>query len=488
METTRRRRESETSTPAPPTNLCAVWSPLKMARCSSAVANLCCLFVQEDPSPPAETLGILAFDAAKTMCRLLSLYHSLTDHEILRLRRHVLRSRSLSRLNSADECFLLSLACAERLEDLHLAAAAVSRLSSRCSSPPDTASSKHDFASRDVQRKIDAMEKLVASTRSLHRAMESLAEMEASERKLQRWRNVRANHGLKVKVECFADKILFHQRQILYFKQVSLWNQTFDKVVSLMARITSIVYNRICSVFGSIVTGVVPAKHNKPMLAAAPNFENCVCRVEHRDLYRTNLCLFDKNEDSVKKHGKKGTPTANGVFQLQSQGDSERNNRVYRLAPVTTVGGAGLSLRYANVIMLAERCMHVADGAVVGDEVRVALYEMLPERLKVKLHARLRRERLEWRKMEVEGEEDERSRAAAQHLVAAEGVMEWLLPVAHNMVRWQAERNLEKQKFETRPTVLLMQTLHYSDLEKVEEGIVEALVGLSYMFWNRKQS
>ncbi|KAL2331557.1 hypothetical protein Fmac_019138 [Flemingia macrophylla] len=30
--------------------------------------------------------------------------------------------------------------------------------------------------------------------------------------------------------------------------------------------------------------------------------------------------------------------------------------------------------------------MQVADGAVVGDKVRVVLYEMLPERLKVRLH------------------------------------------------------------------------------------------------------
>nr|KYP51771.1 hypothetical protein KK1_026432 [Cajanus cajan] len=467
-----------------------------MARCPGA-ANLCCLFFQDEPSPP-ETLGILAFDAAKTMCRLLSLYNSLSDAEILRLRRHVLRSRSLSRLNSSDECFLLSLACAERLEDLHLAAAAVARLSRRCSAEtlPRLDAAKLQFGTREVERKIDAMEKLVFATRSLHRAMESLSEMEASERKLQRWRNVRATHGLKVKVECFSDKIIFYRRQIIYFKQVSLWGQTFDKVVGLMARITCIVYKRICSVFGSIVTGNVPQiknnhKNTKKALARAPNFENCVCRVEHRELYRTNLCLFDQNEESVKKRGKnvshvKKSITGTGVFQLRNDAEEERNNRVYRLAPVTTVGGAGLSLRYANVIMLTERCMHVTEAAV-AEEARVTLYEMLPERLKVKLRAKLKRERLEWRKLE--GGEEAKTAAATRWRVAAEGgVMEWLMPVAHNMVRWQTERNLEKQKFETRPTVLLMQTLHYSDLEKVEEGIVEALVGLSCMFWNRKES
>lgn len=99
----------------------------------------------------------------------------------------------------------------------------------------------------------------------------------------------------------------------------------------------------------------------------------------------------------------------------------------------------------------------------------------------MKLRAKLKGEWLEWKKLEG-GEEEHSEAATRRHVVAAE-VMEILVPVAHDMVRWQAERNLEKQKFETKPTVLLLQTLHYSDLEKVEEAIVEVLIGLSYMHW-----
>ncbi|TKY65989.1 phosphatidylinositol-3-phosphatase myotubularin-2 [Spatholobus suberectus] len=504
-----------------------------MARCPGA-ANFCCLSFQDDPSP-SENLGILAFDAAKTMCRLVSLYNSLSDPEIRRLRRHVIKSKSVSKLNSPDECFLLSLACAEHLEDLNLAAAAASRLARRCpgDNHPRFDAGKLEFGTRDAERNVETIEKLVCATRSLHRAMESLAEAEASERKMQRWRTSRAKNDLKVKVECFNDKIIFYRRQVHCFKQVSLWNQTFDKVVGLMGRIICIVYNRICSVFGSLVTGILPVRNhqknnnNKNDVVKGPNFENCCCRVEHRELYRMNLCLLHqnkeslnnwkesfvthsnrirleqnclfwkilvvctkKNEESLKKRGrslcyaKKGTETSVFRFQHPPPQDGDevaQNNRVLRLAPATTVGGAGLSLRYANVIMLAERCMHAPD-ATIGDDARVALYEMLPGRLKAKLRGKLRREWVEWEKLKGEGH----AAVVMRWRVEAEEVMEWLLPVAHDMVRWQAERNLEKQKFEMRPTVLLLQTLHYSNLEKVEEAIVEVLVGLSYMYWNLK--
>ncbi|CAJ1800432.1 unnamed protein product [Sphenostylis stenocarpa] len=487
-----------------------------MAPCPGA-ANLCCLLFRDEPNPP-ETLGVLAFDAAKTMCRLLSLYNSLSHQEIIRLRRHVIRSKSVSLLNSRDECFLLTLACAERLEDLNLAAATVSRLAARCTDQnlarfDALDASKIEFGTRDVEKKIESMEKLVFATRSLHKAMESLTEMEASEQKIQRWRTIRENHGLKVKVECFSERIMFYRRQVIYFKQVSLWGQTFDKVVGLMTRIVCIVYNRICSVFKIFITGNVARcinqkkkknnnnnhnnnnnnndNNNGKKVARSP--ENCCCRIEHRDLYMLNVCLFDQTEEEMSRrkrawgccYVKKSSTT--GVFRFrnappQAISQVARNNRVMRLAPPSTVGGAGLSLRYANLIMLAERCLH-APNATIGDDARAALYEMLPGRLEVKLRTKLRGEWLEWRKSEGDGEGQ--SEAVRRWQEESAEVLEWLVPVAHDMLRWQAERNLEKQKFETRPTVLLLQTLHYSDLEKVEEAIVTVLVGLSYMYWYR---
>lgn len=62
---------------------------------------------------------------------------------------------------------------------------------------------------------------------------------------------------------------------------------------------------------------------------------------------------------------------------------------------------------------------------------------------------------------------------------ALKQIMEWLAPMAHNTINWQLERNLEKTKFDIKPSVLLLQTLHFSDKEKTEAAIADILVGLS---------
>lgn len=310
-------------------------------------------------------------------------------------------------------------------------------------------------------------------------------EMEALEKKMNHWGTMRAKHGMKVKVECFNDKITFYKKQVQYYKQTSLWNKRFDKVVGLMARIICIVYARICSVFGTLVSGM--NGFNK----------NCSCLIEHCELYKKNLCLFDQNEERSKKRIKlKSTKT--GVIRFPNHhpfpshvacccgGDeaAKNKNMVLNLAPPSTVGGAGLSLRYANVILFIKRCMHAK--AAIGNDARASLYDMLPGRLKVKVRRELRREWLEW-EGKLAGGNEGRCMVAERWHNTLEEVMKWLLPVAHDTVRWQAEKNLEKQKFETKLTVLLLQTLHYSDLEKVEEAIVVVLVGLSFICWCRKQ-
>jgi len=49
-------------------------------------------------------------------------------------------------------------------------------------------------------------------------------------------------------------------------------------------------------------------------------------------------------------------------------------NRVLRLAPPSTVGGAGL----AEVVLLAEQCLHAP--ATMRQGAQAAFYRMLPER------------------------------------------------------------------------------------------------------------
>jgi hypothetical protein len=63
-------------------------------------------------------------------------------------------------------------------------------------------------------------------------------------------------------------------------------------------------------------------------------------------------------------------------------------------------------------------------------------------------------------------------------------ILAWLAPLAHNMVRWQAERNFEQRNVASGDdaTVLLLQTLHFADQRKTEAAVTELLVGLNYMW------
>lgn len=452
--------------------------------------------------PAADTLGILAFDAGKTMGCLVSLYNSLSDEETTKLRRKVIKSKGVAYLNSQQEWFLLNLAAAERLEELDAAASTVSRLGRKCSDPDLSqfglvyAELKQigvarlrqpQYGSRRAHKVVDKAEKLVSATANLHAAMESLAEMEVAEKKRQQLQQKQIQCGKtmgpKPNIDYFNEKIAYQRKHVQHFKETSLWEQTFDKTVGIMARLICIVYMRICSVFGAYITGSNNNNNNN-------NNDNQNCLLEYRELYCTTRGIFEWHEESLHKRVTKSGPIpkakkmdSDPPLQCSLRGrdavpKEKTNGKVLKLAPSSTVGGAGLSVRYANVILLVDRYLHAP--ATVGEDAREALYEMLPVRLRGKVRAKLRGR---WGKEE----------GGNEHLLAegwreaVEELMEWLAPVAHDTLRWQAERHLEKARFDTKPTVMLLQTLHYSDLEKAEAAIVEVLVGLSCIYWCEKR-
>ncbi|MED6169677.1 hypothetical protein PIB30_023539 [Stylosanthes scabra] len=452
----------------------------------------------------AKTLEIIAFDAGKIMCRLVCLYHSLSDGEINRLRKETIKSKGVAYLTSHQECFLLNLAAADLLEDLDDAAVTVSQLGRKCS---DVSLSRFDlvyndlkhgiidlrklsYGTRSANKVIGKMEKLVAATGNLHTALQTMAELEASEKKMQRWNNNCNKNFPKANVDYLNEKIEIQRKQVQHYKEVSLWNQTFDKTVGIMAKVVCIVYARICSVFGASIS-VSSDKNNDKSL------DNSVyCLLEHRVLYQNNLCLSEQYRSSSGDDGKtKSGPLfskANKLYPISfhsgalkpdreqfgnKSAKNEKCGNVLKLAPPNTVGGVSLAFRYANVILFAERCFNAAAKGV-----RETLYEMLPEKLRAKVRTKLKGK---WEKGESLTEEC--AALADGWREAVRELLDWLLPVAHDTVRWHNERLLDKNPFEIRPRALLLQTMHYSDLEKVEATIVEVLVGLSYIYWYEKR-
>ncbi|CAI0471897.1 unnamed protein product [Linum tenue] len=438
------------------------------------------------PSDPPETLDILSFEVASTMSRLISLYSFLSENEFTRLRYGPLRSRGVRYLNSDDEFHLLSLACCEKLDELDSAAFTVSRLGRRCSDPGlrcfsydyedlkqgiVVARDRVEFYSKqgNGSKIFRKMEKYVSATTQLHAGLESLAEMEASERKFQM---------LKLKLEpskfitnngCIdGQRIAAQRKQIKRCRETSLWNVTFDKSVRLMAEAIRVIFIRMCKLFGPFVSFL-------PCLARSSNL-GLKSKPKNAQLYASG---------PIQKSSIPSTPPRFYSQELSSNtwraNPREETRQRLPITPPSTAGGSGLALRLAEIIVLAERYLHFTTS--IDDEARSAMYEMLPESLRAAVKRKLERQ---WNREEIGGSGCQVALAEGWREAAGK-ILEWLAPMAHDTVKWQADRQLERQMAvdldgRAKGSVLLVQTLHYSDAEKTEAAIVEVLVALSCVY------
>ncbi|KAK6136032.1 hypothetical protein DH2020_030242 [Rehmannia glutinosa] len=133
-----------------------------------------------------------------------------------------------------------------------------------------------------------------------------------------------------------------------------------------------------------------------------------------------------------------------------------------------------VALHYANVIIFIEKL--VATPHLIGNDARDDLYNMLPASIRAALRAKLK----PYAKSMMSSLYD--TALAGEWNEAITATLEWLAPLAHNMLRWQSERSFEHQNLVSRTNVLLVQTLYFANQEKTEAAITELLVGLNYIW------
>lgn len=454
--------------------------------------------IKSPKHPP--TLGILSFETAKTMSRLLSLYKSLSEAEFSSFRLSVIRSQGVRHLNSCDETFLLRLACAEKMDDLDRSAATVASLASRCRDIRF-----HDFGrtyaemklgsfdlvrfafpASEIDRRISKMEGMVASTSDLYTGLEILADMEAAGRRMARWKNHPGPGPLKKpNSELFEQKLTWQRRSVRRVRDGSLWSQPFDKVVALMARFICNVYVKICAVFGPYVSDIplVFSDGNSVSVTSGKlHFSTCewgfpplqmpprTSGTHERQGLKDPNCM--KSPPVPRRHLFRAFRHEKNRRQKETQEEVLLHRRRERVteAEAKTLGGAALATRYANVIIMAEKM--VMSPETVEEEMREDLYQMLPWRIRVEVRKKMRQYPM----------------PAADGWKEVEGILGWLAPMAHDMIRWQVERTfVAKKEFEPRRSVMLLQTLYFSDREKAEAVIVELLVGLSSVYGQERR-
>ncbi|KEH41144.1 hypothetical protein MtrunA17_Chr1g0168081 [Medicago truncatula] len=534
-----------------------------------------------------ETIGILSFEVANVMSKIVHLHKSLSESEISRLKNEILNTEGVKNLVSSDEGYLLELAMVEKLEELNRVASVVSRLGKKCSEPAlqgfehvysDIVGGVIDvkelgFLVKHMEGMVRKMDRYVNVTMSLYSELEVLNELEQAVKKFQNNQHVESK-------KAFEQKLLWQRQDVRHLKDVSLWNQTFDKVVELLARTVCTIYARISVIFGetalknnSFGVGVGggspvmqnecgffsgninvqtnsgnlkrnPSKRNgshpgsvarmpavqrrggatsKPRIdmrsgelaSLRPEDFGFPCGTSPGRLFMECLSLsssvarFDDADDGyvinhedqyshvsssrsgamvnssmkrehlfhsgVLSHVQSGVSFTGELRQaksgVQSCSTFSPKSRLAVYAPPSTLGGSALALHYANVIIVIEKLLRYPH--LVGEEARDDLYQMLPTSLRLSLKAKL--------KLYVKNLAIYDAPLAHDWKENLDGMLRWLAPLAHNMMRWQSERNFEQHQIVSRTNVLLLQTLYFADREKTEESICDLLVGLNYI-------
>ncbi|KAL5218161.1 hypothetical protein ABZP36_018845 [Zizania latifolia] len=430
--------------------------------------------------PPAKktNVGILAFEVASLMSKLLHIWRALGDASIARLRHDLVNLDGVREVVSDNDAVLLGLACAELADALRAASDSVAALAARCADPflrefrdafaefADTSHDRHRWAAtwKEMDTRAHKMDKQVASTAALRRAMEELVEAEHGLRKLlQRGSgggcHRRSLSASKISVASEQQHLIFAKRQEMkHLKQTSLWGCSFDAVVSSLARAAFTILARIKLVFGAGQDHRPTPLHRSLTLSSAvhPSADAPSPRPISRKSMSMEEVLF---EQTVKRRG---------FFEYSSAA---------LVPPPGTLGAAALALRYAGLIISIERMAR--SPRLVGPDERDELYGMLTSSVRAQLRARLRGA--------VAAADPG---LAGQWRAALGGILEWLAPMAHATVRWQAERSFEQRKTDISRggvNVLLLQTLHMADRGKVEAAVAELLVGLNYLWRFEKE-
>ncbi|XP_045828855.1 uncharacterized protein LOC123920605 [Trifolium pratense] len=570
-----------------------------MVAAESWFRNLWKTHRKDDSNSEKAVIGVLAFEAAKLMSKLVNVWQSLSDKQVAKLRDEISNSVGIKKLVSDDENFIVRLISQEMLESMAYVAESVARLAKKCS---DTRLKDFEKAfdryitrgfdsygwvmsSKKMEKKVKRMEKFVSINAGLYQEMEMLTDLEHT---LKRMKNYSESDGPNL-IE-YQKQVAWKRLEVKNLKSNSVWNRTYDYTVHFLARSLFTIFSRINNVFGipeitnvgSINrslpnSGHIRSSHSVSELLQSSGHpsQNNVARFasgplgpstakSDQNVRANKTSIFHSVADSSTKSGpisgkyrginffsgplgrssKKPVPdngtSKNNKFWKFNNGHSTtasgkensiRHSRATQVGPfkgciaedsssvidchtnlndipletknhkgadselltpgnVThstkptfsslcklkppseSLGAASLALHYANVIVVIEKL--AASPHLIGLDARDDLYNMLPRRVRASLRTRLKPYSMAAAVYDAS--------LAEEWSEAMTKILEWLAPLAHNMLRWQSERSYEQLSFVSRTNVLLVQTLYFANQEKTEAIITELLVGLNYVW------
>lgn len=488
-----------------------------------------------DPVKPV--IGILTFEVACLMLKVIHLWKCLRDKKMVQLREEVITSLGIQKLVSDDEDNLMDLVLAEILETFGYLAKSVARLGKRCTDPAyhhlehifdypikiDLNWRGWEYRSKKMEKKVRKMERFVGVTSQLHQEIEVMAELEQSLRRMQ------ANVDIdQVKLFESQRKVMWQRLEVKSLREMSPWIRTYDYTVRILLRSLFTISERIKYVYGINQTGdfegindsecdnidgclvrshsisarmqssIHPSESN-PSISDSSTIGRSVSNLgsfnkKLKTHYQSSI-LFGKHplartrrlthvapikgcmmrgSDSPVLLTKSSSIRSSGAFQnnIDKMKDTSSKHRLLNYFP-STLCHAGLALHYANVIILIEKL--ASSPHLISLDAREDLYNMLPANIRASMRAKLKLF------SKTLAASVNNAALVAELSLAVVRLLEWLAPLAHNMIRWHAEKNFEKKRMVSRTNVLLVQTLYFANQEKTESAITELLIHLTYI-------
>lgn len=418
-------------------------------------------------------VGILSFEVSVLMSKAAQLWRALEDERLACLRNAALRHEGVRRLVSQQDDVLLSLVLTEITDALGFLVGAVSRLSRRCTDPllqgfdaafADLVKNGADlfgfeYAGRKMEHKVKKMERFVLVGVCLHRELQTMSELE---QKLQL--TVANPDTCRLHPRAVAElknKVLWQKQQVKLLRDDSLWVRTFDYVTRLLGRSLFSIVSRIRHAFGGQLEAEESAASGHPVSLRSP--------VASTDQVFAGQCF------PVPGKGSSLPPTWSIKTDMVNKTllVSTLEPRVgLPNAPPATIGAAALTPHFARVILAIQK--HAASPCLIDPYERDELYGMLTSSMKTSLRGRLQPKAKAPTPLDAD--------TAAERRAAMDRTLQWLAPLAKNMVNWHLERNFEQESLVPSYNVYLVQTLYFADQKKTEEAVVELLVGLDYLW------
>ncbi|EYU38604.1 hypothetical protein MIMGU_mgv1a004065mg [Erythranthe guttata] len=393
------------------------------------------------------------------------------------------------------------------------------------------------YKPKKMEKKVKKMESFVAATEQLYQELEVLAELEQN---LRRMRGGGSDTG-QVKLLEFQQKVVWQRQEVKNFRQMSPWFRSYDYIVRFLLKFIFTIVERIKNVYGTTQSGNIEGSSDclirsnsisAPKQTSVHPSETNLSRFAvpfGRSLSNLGLGCDKKKSKNMKSHSRSQSfifsgkqhllksrlfapagfagcmnsgrespvlesckPSCSGSFRpndtsvkntkdvrilhgnINSPKVSFFNSKLRLLdAPPSTLGNAALALHYANIIILIEKLAE--SPHLISLDARDDLYNMLPETIRSCLRAKLKT----FSRTLVSSAYD--AAFAAEWRLALAKILEWLSPLAHNMVRWQSARNFERKRLIFGSSVNLVQTLYFANQVETDAAIVELLMGLNYL-------